>query len=207
MDELDVDLNSVSRLIPPCVDGDRDARDTLLRELEEFLYWLARNYSTESMKAKVGVSDIVQLSFVRIVENFSSFRGGSSKELKAWIKKIVANEVNRAYRDLTTKKRDFIRERTGEDPNGNADEKNWVDGEFTPHSNAIRHEQIEQFHQILAQMSSDQAEVIRLRCIEELSFSEVGKRMARSESAASQLWYRAMENFQEKLREVDGFQD
>ncbi|MEM7453722.1 MAG: sigma factor, partial [Planctomycetota bacterium] len=105
-----IDMGSISLLIPPSRDGDPKARDVLFQELENYLSLVARSNLDPQMKPKAGVSDIVQESFLKIVQNFDSFRGETSGELKAWIKTIVKNEISGMRRSYKTGKRDVDRE-------------------------------------------------------------------------------------------------
>lgn len=79
-----------------------------------------------------------------------------------------------------------------------------ADQNLTPSSEAVAAEQVERFHAVLSELPEDYAEVIRLRSIERLTFKEVAKRMERSHDSVTKLWYRAMLQFEAKLR---GFRD
>lgn len=195
------DPGVLSMLIPKTRDGDPLAREKLMLELHRYLEQVAAQNLEPNLRRKVGVSDVVQLSVLRILEGFEQFRGTNSQQLHAWIKQIVVNEVKSTRRSLHAEKRDIKRETQYDstaDPN-----RNFINGELTPSSETLRKERIERFHSLLSQMPADQAEVIRLRSIDQKSFAEIGEVMNRSESAASQLWYRAITSF-ERLLVSDG---
>lgn len=206
MENQNVNLGSISILIPQSRMGERRAREELFAELKGYLDVIADRNLDAGARQKVGVSDIVQSSFIRVIENFEDFRGQTSGELKAWIKRIVKNEINRVHRTYSTEKRNTKREvslspRTDDSL---AIGITPIDTEETPSSGSLKSEQRRRVHDILAQLKPEHAEVIRLRNIESLSYKEIGETMGRSEKSASQLWYRAMVNFEKKLREVGG---
>lgn len=156
-----------------------------------------------NLQQKIGTSDIVQNSLIKLVERFEQFQGDSSIEFRGWLKRIVVNEINSKRRAFATKMRDAGRE-VGIEPQ--------LTGQFgsqppdeqpTPSSQAMAKERIDRFHTALGKLSKDHAEVIRLRNIERLTFKEIGEKMGRSEDAVSKLWYRAILNFEEKFKSAD----
>lgn len=203
MENQNVNLGSISLLIPQSRMGEKRAREELFAELKGYLDVIADQNLDMGARQKVGVSDIVQCSFIRVIENFEDFRGETSGELKAWINRIVKNEINRVYRTYSTEKRNTSREVSISPKTDDSMAAGFVpvDTEVTPASGSLKSEQRQRVHDILGQLKPDHAEVIRLRNIESLSYKEIGERMERSEKSASQLWYRAMVNFEKKLRD------
>ncbi|MEM7456844.1 MAG: sigma-70 family RNA polymerase sigma factor [Planctomycetota bacterium] len=186
-------------LIGDAKDGDESAREQLLAEMRQFLSMLANQNLDRELKQKIGASDIVQLSFLRVVEYFDTFKGKSAAEFRGWLKRIVINEINNSRRSFHTDKRDVKRERTLGPLDSRAPGTVAPDPQLTPSSDAMAAERIELFYSVLEELSPEHAEVIRLRSIQELSFKEIGSRMNRSEDAASKLWFRAMTRLEEKL--------
>jgi len=203
MEDQQFNLGSISILIPPSRTGERRAREELFTELKGYLDVIAERNLALGARQKVGVSDIVQSSFIRVIENFENFRGETSGELKAWIKIIVKNEVNRVHRTYATEKRNSKREVSLSLKSNDSLAAGFtpVDTASTPSSGFLKSEQRQKVHEILANLKPDHAEVIRLRNIVSLSYKEIGERMNRSEKSVSQLWYRAMVNFEKRLRE------
>ncbi len=201
-----MDLGSISLLIPKSKEGDPLAREQLLEEMQGFLEIVASQNLGADLKQKVGASDIVQLSFLRVVENFEKFKGNSSGEFRAWLKTIVVNEINKTHRAFHTKKRERARERSIDAAETILPNSSPADRHMTPSSEAVSAERIQLFHEILEQLTPDHAEIIRLRNLEQLGFKEIGEKMDRSEDAASKLWYRAMLVFEEKLKGNGNFE-
>lgn len=202
--ESNVNLESISLLIPRVKDGDVEARDKLLSELQGFLSLVANENLYGSLKQKVGSSDIVQLAMLRVVDNFEKFNGSSEVELRPWLRKIVVNEIRRTLQSYQTDKRDLKREKSLGSSFIDTHSAQ-QDGTLTPSSEAMAAERIELFQFILSELEPEHAQVIRLRSIMSLSFKEVGQAMDRSEDAASKLWYRAMLKLEEKLIDNGNF--
>jgi RNA polymerase sigma-70 factor (subfamily 1) len=198
MSEESIEPGLLSLLIPRMRDGDEAAREQLLIQLQDYLTRTADRQLEGALKQKTAVSDIVQISLIRIIESFEQFRGSSSNELRAWIKQIVVNEANTVRRKYRTNKRDVTLEKSIDAAAG-ANAAQPADKHLTPASAAMRGERLDRFHAVLDELPADQARVIRLRSIERLSFREVGEQMDRSEEAVSQLWYRAIMKLEEAL--------
>ena len=192
-----MDLNSVSSLFDRI--DEPEVREHLLELMQGYLHQVATNNLEETLKQKVGTSDIVQQAFIRVIEHFEQFKGTSTPQFKAWLKKIVVNEINKARRGFRTDKRNITRENALEIDSSDR-EKALQDDFETPSSSAMAAERIEIFHKILQTMAPDDATVIRLRSIDGLTFKEVAKRMERTEDSTAKLWYRAVLKFEEKLK-------
>lgn len=202
-----LNFGSISVLIPPSKAGNSRSRDELFAELQSYLEFAANRHMDRSLKHKAGASDIVQESFIQIIENFDKFRGTTSAELRGWINKIVANEMNGVRRKFRTAKRDFTQEKQIDPKSSTSPGNVPADGNLTPSSDAMQAERKQKFHETLEMLSDEHAEVIRLRNIERLAFKEIGDKMGRTENAVSKLWYRAILQFEEKLKGQTAFQD
>lgn len=198
MHEGPIDPSLLSALIPRTRDGDREARDELLSQLRDYLLQIANEHLDAKLRQKNAGSDIVQVSFVRIVESFEHFHGTNSHQLLAWIRQIVINETRTARRRFKTGKRNYGREEPLDAGDAGVHGQ-LVDKNPTPSSSAMRAERLAQFHAALSELPPDQATIIKLRSLDRLSFSDAGKQMNRSAEAASQLWYRAIVRFEEAL--------
>ncbi len=195
-----MDLNSVSALFGKI--NEPSVKDELMTLMQGYLQTIAEQNVESSLRQKMGTSDIVQQSFLQVIEHFENFRGESTAQFKAWLKTIVINEIKKSRRSFFTVKRDVKRETTF------ADQAEPVPSQTsrfaTPSTEALASERIETFHAVLQELSGEDAMVIRLRSIEGLTFEEVGQRMNRSKDNVSKLWYRAVIKFEAKLRAILG---
>ena len=190
-----MDLNSVSALFNRI--DEPEVRESLMELMQGYLRQVASINVEASLKQKVGTSDIVQQSFLRVIEHFEQFNGESTQQFKAWLKQIVIHEISKARRGYFTEKRDVNREKSLDAGYGA-----WAvhDKLKTPQTNAIDLERIEIFHKVLKKLSPDDATVIQLRSIEGLPFKEIAAQMERTEESTAKLWYRAVLRFEEKLK-------
>lgn len=202
-----LDLSSISLLIPPTKQGDPVARDQLLTQLQSFLRTSTRKHMDQSLKHKVGESDIIQQSLIQIINHFENFRGKTTAELKGWINTIVANEMNGIRRKFRAAKRDYTLESPIEDKTSTSPGNVPADAQLTPSTHALQQERRQLFYETLRKLSTDHAEIIRLRYIENIPTEEIAKRMNRSPNAVNKLWLRAMFEFEKEIRGEDFFQE
>ncbi len=203
-DTPDIDLDTVSLLVPRARLGEEEARDQLLEHVQSYMTLMAKQNSPRHLQGKFGTSDIVQQSLAQVIRGFDGFRGKSKGEFYAWLKVIVTNEAKKLQRDFHRDKRNVLRERPmTTDNSGSGFGFVPADDALTPGANAIAAEQIAQLHGALEALPEDYAEVIRLRSLERLSFKDVAEQMNRSLDSVTKLWYRAILKLQQELERND----
>jgi RNA polymerase sigma-70 factor (ECF subfamily) len=77
-----------------------------------YLLLIARSLVGNELRGRGAVSDVVQDTLLKAVENFSSFRGKCAGELLAWLRQILASKVADHYRSNRRQKRDVRLERS-----------------------------------------------------------------------------------------------
>lgn len=192
---------TVIELVGKSRDGDYGARNQMLARIHEFLSQVARRELESERKLKVGVSDIVQCSLIRVCDNVASFAGRSKPEFLAWLKTIVVNEIRRERRRQTTAKRDVRNEvafssKVEATPLSRTNQK----PQPSPHSELVHDERLTILRDILSELPEEHATVIVLRNLESLTFAEIGAQLGRSENAVTKLWQRAIQRFQVELK-------
>lgn len=189
----------------------RDSDDSLGRLLSIYVNYLKLMATTqidERLKARISPSDVVQESLLEAHRDFPQFRGQTEPELMAWLRKILANNLARLIeKHVLAQKRDVRRE-VSIQRIGAALERSTarlgavlVDGGASPSAAAQRRESSVILADELAALSPQHRQVIILRHVEGLSFSEVAGRMERSEGAVRMLWLRAIEQLRRSLAE------
>jgi RNA polymerase sigma-70 factor (ECF subfamily) len=153
----------------------------------------------------------VQDAFFEAHRDFGQFRGQSTAEFVAWLRKILVNNILRVVEQhLLAEKRDVRREVSLEEI-GRRLEQSTVRLETllaqqadSPSGYAVRHEHEILLADALVELPADYREIIVLRHIEGLPFEEVARRMKRSAGAVRMLWLRALKSLRELLekREV-----
>ncbi len=105
-----IELDTVRMLISRVRDGEESARSELVAQVQSYLGIMADQNLNRQICAKVGPSDIVQLTLIRMIDGIDNFRGSSTPEFFGWLNEIVKNESRKATRDLTRQKRDVRRQ-------------------------------------------------------------------------------------------------
>lgn len=195
----------VPQLIEEARRGSQSALGQLIERHRRYLQIVSAREIPPQLQAKVSPSDVVQDTFVEACQDFLDFGGRTRFELRAWLRRILVNnlaDLARHYED--TAKRQISREvrLTGqEEANGHspAGMATWE----TPSMHAICNEATQQLEHVMAELPEDYQQVILLRNRDRLTFPEVGAQMHRSADAARKLWATAIVRLQERLEEFD----
>jgi RNA polymerase sigma-70 factor, ECF subfamily len=185
-------------------------RESLGRALElnrNYLTLLARTQIDLHLQGRLDASDVVQETFLDACRDFGHFRGSSPGEWVAWLRKILIFNLARAVENqVVTKKRSAEREVSLEqhvavmDRSSGRFEIALVGRSSSPSGHAARSERAARVADQLARLSSDYREVLVLRNLEGLAFSEVAQRMGRSAGAVRILWVRAIDQLRQLLQ-------
>jgi RNA polymerase sigma-70 factor (ECF subfamily) len=129
--------------------------------------------------------------------DFARFTGIDETELRAWLRRILLNNLANFTRDFReTEKRRVGREVPLDDGSG---DRGLVADQSTPSGQAMKDERADALLRALEQLPEDYRQVLRLRHEEELSFKEIAEVMGRSPQAVHKLWARAVERLQQDL--------
>jgi RNA polymerase sigma-70 factor (ECF subfamily) len=185
-------------------------RESLGRALElnrTYLTLLARTQIDLHLQGRLDASDVVQQTFLDACRDFDHFRGSSPGEWVAWLRKILIFNLARVVqRQVVAQKRSTRREVSLEqqvavmDRSSGRFETALVGRSNSPSSQAQRSERAARVADQLARLSSDYREVLVLRNLEGLPFSEVAGRMGRSAGAVRILWVRAVDQLRQLLQ-------
>jgi RNA polymerase sigma-70 factor (ECF subfamily) len=172
-----------------------------------YLTLLARTQIDLHVQGRVDASDVVQETFLDACRDLDHFRGSSPGEWVAWLRKILIYNLARVVqRQVIAKKRSARRDVSLEQHVADMErssgriETALVGRWSSPSSHAQRSERAARVADQLARLSADYREVLVLRNLEGLSFSEVAQRMGRSAGAVRILWVRAVDQFRQVLQ-------
>jgi len=194
----------VSELIARARQGDAQCRDRLFGLCRSYLGFVARSQVETWLRRKVDASDLVQETMLEAFRDFERFQGATEQEWLAWLKRILAhNAADFVRRYHGTAKREAGREAPFRDPDDShapgapepAAQQRSPSQEFLLLDTELR------VTAALADLPPDYQEVIVLRNLQRLSFSEVAQRMDRSRPAVQMLWMRAIKKLQEVMGE------
>ena len=166
--------------------GSAAALDALYARAARKLLPLIRIRLGAGLRDRLESRDILQAALLRSFEKLDSFHNERSASFMAWLARIAENEIRDQADFHGRERRDVGQEAPLE---AAAAVPQPVRSAL---SQALLAEQNERLERALETLSAEQREVILLRKLEELSFAEVGERMARSADAARMLFARAM---------------
>jgi RNA polymerase sigma-70 factor (ECF subfamily) len=168
----------------------------LLELYRNYLSLLARTQIHRHLQGRVAPSDVVQEAFLAAHRDFGGFHGTTEGELVSWLRQILAARLADLVRHhLGAKKRDVRLERRLADELDQSSQAlgaSLVDQQPSPSQQAAHREQAVLLADALKRLPDDYAEVIVLRHLEGLPFTEIAERMDRSRGSVEKLWIRAL---------------
>lgn len=186
--------------------GSVESLGSLLQLYTNYLKLLVLAQLEKNLRVRVSPSDVVQETFFEAHRDFPQFRGQSSAEFLAWLRRILVNNLCRVVEQhILAEKRDVRREvsmerlATALEQSTARLEAVIPDPGSSPSAGAHRREIEIVLADQLAELPSDYRDVIVLRHIEALPFDEIGRRMERSSGAVRMLWLRAVKMLRERL--------
>jgi RNA polymerase sigma-70 factor (ECF subfamily) len=181
--------------------GSREALGQVLETFRGYLLLVADREMDPQLRAKGGASDLVQDTFLEAQRDFVSFHGDSVEELRAWLRRLLLNNIanfTRQFRERT--KRDVQREVPLEAGSSSHDRGAGLAADTSsPSGQAVALEQAEMLARAMERLPPDYRRVLTLRHQEELTFEEIGRQMERTANAARMLWLRAVERLQKEV--------
>jgi RNA polymerase sigma-70 factor, ECF subfamily len=198
--------SEVDRLFTSARAGSNSCLGRLLSLYTNYLKLLVAAQMDHRLRVRVSPSDIVQDTFFEAHRDFEQFRGQSTGEFVAWLRKIVVNNILRVVEQhVLAEKRDVRREVSLEEIGRRLEQSTVrlesllaVEGD-SPSGCAVRNEHEILLADALAALPTDYREVIVMRHIEGLPFEEVARRMERTSGAVRMLWLRALKTLREKI--------
>jgi RNA polymerase sigma-70 factor (ECF subfamily) len=185
--------------------GDGTALGQLLEAYRNYLVVLARVQIGRRLQGKIDASDVVQETFLKAHRHFGQFRGQSQKELAGWLRQIlVSHLINLVRHYHGSRRRDLRLERdlaVELDQSSRDLDRALFARQSTPSQKASHREQAVLLADALSRLSEDYRDVIILRHLEGLPFTEVAARMGRSLDSVDKLWVRALGRLRRLMRD------
>jgi RNA polymerase sigma-70 factor, ECF subfamily len=198
--------SEIESLFKAARDGSNSCLGRLLALYTNYLKLLVASHLDQRLGARVSPSDVVQEAFFEAHRDFAQFRGRSSGEFVAWLRRILLNNVLRVIEQhMLAEKRDVRREISLEEIGRRLEQSTARLDSFlaqqtaTPSGCAVERENNIVLADALAALPRDYRDVIVLRHVEGLPFEQVARRMERSSGAVRMLWLRALSKLREAL--------
>lgn len=175
--------------------------------LRPWLQMVADRELPDRLRGRVDASDIVQQTLLKAWQGESRFNGETHEERLAWLRTILKNTIRDHHRRLFgASKSGFVREQAATDLFKTGDpglSQYAIERGTTVSGELAAAEEWNQLEGGLARLPDEQRRVIEMRHFEELSFSEIAKRMNKSDPAVRMLWVRALRNLQQAAHVKD----
>lgn len=182
-----------------------DAKPTCIEQWREYLLLLARMQLSPDLAGKIDISGVVQQTLWEAAA--ADRAAGDGGERRAWLRRLLANNLRDEIRKATAARRDVRRERSLEAAidDSSARVEAWlVSQQSSPSKRAIRGEELALLAAALANLAEDQRLAIELHHFEGLPLNAVSQRLGRSKEAVASLLYRAIKQLRKALTSGEG---
>jgi RNA polymerase sigma-70 factor (ECF subfamily) len=178
----------------------------LLDGCRQYLELIADAEVGTDLRAKMGVSDLVQETFPEAQKDIEQIRGASRDELLAWLRTILLHRLSRLYGYYRgTEKRNPAREWHPPQSSVNLLEQLFDSQQTSPSGFAVRTEKIELVRRAISRLPVASRKVVLLRYRDRLKFSEIAAKLDRSPDAVRMVWYRAIDRLADELEPYHEF--
>jgi RNA polymerase sigma-70 factor (ECF subfamily) len=184
-------------------------RNDLARILETFregLRRLAQLQLRANLAGKIDLSGVVQQTLLEACQARDGFPS-SAVEQAAWLRRALANNLIDEIRRLGSRGQERVEEMSLEQAleGSSARREAWLACEApTPGRAAIHKEQLARLAEALLELPEDQRAAVELHHLQDLSLTEVGRRLGRSREAVAGLIFRGLKKLRWLLAEKGG---
>lgn len=173
-----------------------------LERYRHYLKVLARIQIDRDLQHKVDDSDVVQETLLKACQALPQYRGSSERELRSWLRRILATTLADAIRPLWRQKRRVDRERSLEaaiDDSSNRLEDWLAADQSSPSEQCLSEERLRMLTEALDELPDDQREAVTRHHLQECSLDEVARQMDRSTPSVAGLIRRGLVALRRRL--------
>ena len=182
--------------------GCADSLGDLLEFYRHYLRLMVGLKVDGPLQGKVSASDVIQEAFLAVHRQIQNFRGQSETQWLSWLRQILASQIAMQYRRYLTQGRDVgLEHRIEADLTRSSQNLSLsiVGREASPSEHMVREEQGVLLARALHLLSREYREVIVLRHLRGMQFSEVAAHMGRTIDSVKSIWTRALRKLREFL--------
>jgi RNA polymerase sigma-70 factor (ECF subfamily) len=177
-----------------------------LESYRQYLGLLAQVQLGPRLRAKVGLSDIVQQTLLEAHKGLDEFRGRSEQELAAWLRRILARNIANAVRDHGRAKRDLHREQSlavSLQQSSMRLEALLASDQPSPSQQASQNERLARLAEAVAQLPKAQREAVSAHYLQGMPLAEIARQMGRTTSAVMGLLHRSLVQLRTILHDLE----
>jgi len=180
--------------------GDDLGSQRTLERYRAYLRLLSRLYLDPALTGKVDLSGVVQQTLLEAFQAGESHTPSDPKQLAAWLRRILLNNLSDEVRKLATAARDVRRERSIAMEESSTRLEAWLAADqSSPSQRASRNEDLLRLAAALEKLPEDQRLAVELQYLHGFSVAQISERMQRSKGAVGALLYRGLTKLRELL--------
>ena len=176
-----------------------------LETYRPYLECIARQQPLDGrLRAKVDLSDIVNTTLFEAHQQQDKVRGRSPRDIRAWLRRILTNNLVDAVRRFRTSRRDVSLEvliETGVEQSSVRLADLVAAQHTSPSKAAARKEDDVRVAEALSRLPEGQRTAVEYHHLQGLSLEETATRMGRTNDAVAGLIYRGLKNLRANLSE------
>ncbi len=176
-----------------------------IRSLEEhrgYLRVLAGLQLHPRLKGQLDPSDIVQQTLLKAHEKHDQFRGSTDRELRGWLRAILARNLVDAARGYRRRRGEAVRSlEVALDQSSARLEGLLVAEQSSPSQNVMRRERLVELSACLCRLPDDQRTALELRYLRGMSVAAAAEQMGRPPASVTGLLYRGTRALRALLNE------
>jgi len=104
------ELNQLQKLVGRWESGDKEAGNTFIERIEPLVRHHVQRLGYGRFESRVGCDDLTQIILLNIAQAAKSKKLSTTKNLLAWLRRVVKYTVNSEIRDHCAQKRDWRRQ-------------------------------------------------------------------------------------------------
>jgi RNA polymerase sigma-70 factor (ECF subfamily) len=177
-----------------------------LEGFRHYLNLLARMQVDPKLQSKVDLSGVVQQTLLEAYQSLDKIEGWNEAQQAAWLRRVLANNLNDELRKWRTAARAIGRERSLQAAldQSSARLEKWLAAEqSSPSQKAVRREQAVQLADALARLPESQREALVLQHWHGWSLAQIGEHLGRTPAAVAGLLHRGLEQLRKHLQESE----
>jgi RNA polymerase sigma-70 factor (ECF subfamily) len=177
-----------------------------LERYREYLHLLARLQLDAGLQGKVDVSGVVQQTLLEAHQDMRQAKDQSADERRAWLGRILANNLLDEVRKFRTQGRDVNREQALDALAASSSRlESWLAAEqSSPSQQAMRNERLLALAEALAQLPAEQRQALEMHHFQGQPLKEIAKQMQRSKGAVAALLFRGVQGLRKLLTQDVG---